>query len=116
MTASVSSIDDILIGVFLTASLLFIIIWSIMLLKWRKKYLYKIFPCVPNRYFNFLVLFRLFFDRFKANSFSVFISTRFGFFNFLHNSKLLKYKYFSCFRLKFSISTLKNRLYMRLII
>ena len=40
-----SSLDELLIGIFLSISLAFIILWGIAILKWRKKFVYRLMPC-----------------------------------------------------------------------
>ncbi len=45
-------IDDILIAVFLTLSLILIVAWYVAILKWKKRHLAKILPCV--KYANLL--------------------------------------------------------------
>lgn len=45
----VFDIDDILIAVFLTLSLILIVLWYVAILKWRKVYLARIFPCVKMK-------------------------------------------------------------------
>jgi len=42
-------IDEILIACFLSFFFLFIVIWSVLILKWRKKYFYVLFPCFKQR-------------------------------------------------------------------
>ncbi|CAF0717808.1 unnamed protein product [Brachionus calyciflorus] len=49
MPSDIQNIDDILIGVFLTAFLIFVVLWSFAMLKWRKKFLYNIFPCFKKK-------------------------------------------------------------------
>ena len=43
-----NNLDDLLIGVFLSISIAFIILWGIAILKWRKRFLNVIIPCAAK--------------------------------------------------------------------
>jgi hypothetical protein len=46
--AAVTNVDELLIAIFLTAAIVFIVLWSVAMLKWRKRYLYRIMPCLER--------------------------------------------------------------------